>query len=192
METAKTKTISVEEYFARESESETKSEYCDGEMFAMTGASFRHNLIVSNIITAFNIALRGKDCYVLPSDIKVELDFDRRYVYPDVTVVCGEAEMARGRDDVVANPKIVVEVLSKSTMDYDKGSKFTAYRGLSSLTDFIAADQYTAYVEHYRKQGPGLWTLRECSGLEGSLVLSDFEVPVALSDIYNRVDFGGK
>ncbi len=189
MELAKPKKIAPEEYFELETASETKNEFCDGEIFAMTGASLRHNLIVSNIVTAFNNALRGKGCFVFPSDLKVEVDFDRHYVYPDVTVVCGEAETARGRNDVIANPRIVVEVLSRSTQDYDRGSKFKAYRNLPSLTDFVAADQYSPFVEHFRKEGPGLWTLRECSGLADSLVLSDFEIRIPLSDIYDRVTF---
>ncbi len=189
MELAKPKRFTPEEYFKLETASETKNEFYHGEIFAMTGASLRHNLIVSNIITAFNNALRGKGCFVFPSDIKVEVDFDRHYVYPDVTIVCGEVETARGRNDVIGNPRIIVEVLSRSTQDYDRGSKFKAYRNLPSLTDFITADQYSPFVEHFRKKGPGFWTLQECSVLKGSLVLSDFQIKVPLSDIYDRVTF---
>ena len=106
----------------------------------MTGASVVHNLIVANVVSAFVSGFGGKTCFVFPSDIKVGIDFDKHYVYPDVSVVCGKIETEDGRSEVIANPKIVVEVLSESTRDYDRSSKFKSYRKLSSLTDFITID----------------------------------------------------
>ncbi len=187
MEWQEKKTISADEYFRIESDSETKSEFYHGEVFAVTGSSFYHNAIVANVVAAMKSALQGKDCFVLPSDIKVELEYDGHYAYPDVAAVCGEVKMAKGRNDTLANPKIIMEVLSKSTRDYDKGTKFTAYRKLASLTDFIAVDQYAVSVEHYRKEGPGRWVLVEYESTRDSLILSDYEIAVPLSSIYDRV-----
>ena len=187
MELPKKKTISADEYFKMESDSETKSEYYHGEIFAMTGASFRHNFIVSNLIISLGNEFKGFDCIVLPSDIKVELEYDRHYSYPDIAVVCGEVKMAKDRNDTIANPKIIVEVLSKSTRDYDKGTKFTAYRKIPSLTDFITVDQYAIAVEHYRKEGPGRWSLTEHENIDDSLMLPEFEIALPLSNIYDRI-----
>ena len=192
MQMSKPETISVDEYFELERTSEEKHEYFNGEIFAMTGASVRHNVIVSNVIVSMGNALDGTDCQVFPSDIKVELDLDKHYVYPDVSVVCGRVETVEGRNDAITNPKIVFEILSESTKDYDRASKFKAYRKLSSLADYILIDQYSVSVEHYRKHGPGHWVLREYEKLQDILVFEDFEISLPLSQIYRRVDFEKK
>ncbi len=182
------KTISAEEYFEFERGSETKHEYKCGEVFAMTGASVVHNLIVANVVSAFRIGLRGKNCFVFPSDIKVGIDFDKHYVYPDVSVVCGKIETEDGRSEVIANPKIVVEVLSESTRDYDRSSKFKSYRKLSSLTDFITIDQYATSVEHHYKKERGFWIMREYENIGEILTIEDLDIAIPLSEIYEQVE----
>ena len=189
MESQNKKPISAEEYFQLESNSETKSEFYHGEILPMADASFFHCLIASNLIIALCNRLQKKHCYVLPGAIKVELECDRNYVYPDVVVVYGEVIMAKGRDDTIANPKIIVEVLSEITKDYDRGTKFKAYRNLTSLTDFIAVDQNTISVEHYRRKKPNRWVLMEYENLDDSVILSDFQTDIPLSAIYDRVQF---
>ncbi len=189
MQMTKPQTISAEEYFELERTSETKHEYLHGEVFAMTGASVRHNLIVSHVIGALDRALGETDCEIFPSDIKVELEFDKHYVYPDVSVVCEQIETAKRRNDAITNPKIVFEVLSESTKDYDRGTKFAAYRKLPSLTDFIVIDQYSVLVEHHRKQGPGRWVMHEYESLQDSLLFEDLQVSVSLEKIYRNLKF---
>ena len=97
-------------------------------------------------------ALKGKDCFIFSSDMRVELDEAKHFVYPDISIVCGTVEKMKGRNDTITNPKVVVEVLSDSTKDYDRGSKFKAYRHIPSLTDYGTVDQKTICVEHHRKQ----------------------------------------
>ncbi len=189
MQMSEAETITVDEYFKLERLSEEKHEYLNGEVFAMAGFSVCHNMIVANVIVTMGIALDGTDCQVFPSGIKVELDPGKHYVYPDVSVVCGKVETVEGRNDAITNPKIVFEILSESTKDYDRASKFKAYRKLLSLTDYILIDQYCVSVEHHRKQGPGQWVMREYESLQDILVLEEFGISLPLSQIYRRVDF---
>ena len=189
MPLTKPQMITVEEYFELERTSETKHQYFNGEVFAMTGASVRHNLLVSHVIGVLDNALGKNDSEVFPSDIKLELEFDKHYVYPDVSVVCGEIELAEGRNDTIKNPKIIFEVLSESTKDYDKGSKFTAYRKLPSMTDFVAINQDAVSVEHHRKQGPGRWVMQEYESLQDSLFFEELKISVSLEKIYHNMIF---
>ena len=181
--------ISAEQYFELERTSETKSEYFRGDVFAMTGASVRHNMIVSNVIAALANAFAGMDCHVFPSDIKVEVDPDRHYAYPDASVVCGEIQTPEDRNDAISNPVVIVEVLSASTADYDRGSKFKAYRKLASLNHFITIDQYSVSVEHHRKESPGNWNMRELESIDGTLHFEDFGISVPLDKIYYHIKF---
>ncbi len=117
--------LSPEEYLAIERRAEYKSEYLDGVMYAMSGASERHNLITGNLITEFNLQLRKTDCKVYPSDLRVRVSNSKRFFYPNVSIVCGETEFADEERDVVLNPIVVVEVLSESTAACDRGKNFS-------------------------------------------------------------------
>ncbi len=176
--------LSVQEYLDREASAEVKSEYVHGELFAMTGASIPHNLVTANVITAFNNALDGKDCSVFASDTKIEIELGAHYVYPDVSVVCGDVLYGQDRNDVLANPMVVVEVLSKSTRDYDRGSKFKAYRRIGSMTDYLLVDQYAIAVEHFHRERRGFWTMAELEGEEARVKLETLEVELVLADFY--------
>ena len=118
--------ISPEEYLARERQAQTKSEYFDGEIFAMSGASEAHVLIVANVVTTLHDQLRGRDCRVYARDLRVKVSATRLYTYPDVVVVCGEARFEDERADTLMNPQVIVEVLSKTTQDYDRGAKLSS------------------------------------------------------------------
>ena len=180
--------MSVDEYLETEPTSDFKREFFHGEVFAMTGASITHNMIASNMFLSLGSALRGKDCFIFSSDMRVELDEAKHFVYPDISIVCGAVEKTKGRNDTITNPKVVVEVLSDSTKDYDRGSKFKAYRNLPSLTDYVIVDQKTTSVEHHRKQAEGRWIMCEYERREDSLVIEDLEIVVPLSEIYYRVN----
>jgi Uma2 family endonuclease len=185
------KIITPEEYFETEARAEYKSEYYYGEIFAMSGASVKHNLIVSNLITALNNALRKTDCFVFPSDIKVELEKAGHYAYPDVSVVCGDIEYADDRDDIITNPVVIIEVLSESTKDYDRGTKFQAYRKIPSLRDYILIDQYTCHAEHFFKNESGFWTLEEFQDINDALSVRSVNAKLPLKDIYYRIKLTG-
>ncbi len=183
--------ISPEEYFRMEESAEVKSEYFRGEVFAMTGASYRHNVIMVNLVSDLDSLLEGGDCVVFSSDMKVRAEKNMHFVYPDVSVVCGDIQFEEGRDDTVVNPAAVFEVLSKSTMDYDRGSKFKAYRKIPSLRDYVLVDQYCCGVEHFFKAPEGRWVLEEFYRLEDVLHVRSLNADLPLRRIYKRLKMEG-
>ncbi len=181
--------ITAEEYFAIEEAAEYKSEYYHGEMFAMSGASFAHNLIFSNILGNLYSKLRNADCIVFGSDMKVQLDEAKHYAYPDVSVVCGDVGFAHKRNDTIVNPVLIIEVLSESTQDYDKGFKFKAYQNIPSLKEYILIDQYSCSVEHFFKDTAGLWIYKKYDKPEDTLKICSVDAELSLKAIYHRVKF---
>jgi Uma2 family endonuclease len=165
---------------------EYKSEYYHGEIFAMSGASFNHNTIAVNLIHALHSA-RKKSCRVFSSDMKVQLEKDKHYAYPDVSIVCGHIEFVENRDDMIANPTVIIEILSESTKDYDRGSKFMAYRKIRSLKEYILVDQYSVHVEHFHKTQHGFRTLKEFEHLEDELMIESADMILTLESIYSDV-----
>ncbi len=181
--------ITAEEYFEIEEAAEYKSEYYHGEMFAMSGASNNHNIVAGN--TFFNLygSLRNTDCLVYIGDMKVQLDEARHYAYPDVSVVCGNVEFAPGRNDTIVNPVVIIEVLSESTQDYDRGLKFKAYQNIPSLKEYILIDQYSCSVEYFFKDESGKWNSEKLDKPEDTLKLRSADAEISLKAIYHRVKF---
>ncbi|MFO0756613.1 MAG: Uma2 family endonuclease [Byssovorax sp.] len=159
-EPATTQHMSAAEYLAWERLQPRKHEYHLGEIFAMAGGSPRHNFLSSAMGAELRSALRGKGCHVLSSDQRIEAKAGERYVYADAVVTCGELRMQPGTTDVLANPTIIVEVLSKSTEAYDRGEKWDAYQRLPSLTDYLLVSQAAAQIEHYQREPGGSWRYR--------------------------------
>jgi Uma2 family endonuclease len=149
--------MTAEDYLAWERNQLDKHEFHDGEIFAMAGGSVRHNALCEAVGGELYVALRGGECRSLSSDQRVSLQQRKRYVYPDVTVVCGRVQIEEGTSDVVTNPKIIVEVLSRSTEAYDRGEKWEGYRQIDSLDDYVLVSQKAATVEHYQRQADGSW-----------------------------------
>ncbi len=181
--------LTPQQYLARERQAETKSEYLSGEMFAMSGASREHNLIAGNVSRVLGELLRERKCEVYQSDMRVKVSPTGLYTYPDVTVVCGEPEFEDAEVDTLLNAKVLVEVLSPSTADYDRGRKFTHYRRLSSLQEYVLISQDRPLVEHYVRQGRDEWLLREQSSLQDTLILPAIQCRLPLSEIYLKVQF---
>lgn len=182
--------LTPEEYLARERRAETKSEYLRGEVFAMAGASRAHNLITSNLVFTIGGQLRDRPCEVYTSDMRVKVSPTGLYTYPDVVVVCGEPQFEDAQADTLLNPKVIVEVLSPSTADYDRGGKFTHYRRLTSLQEYLLVSQDRPLVEHYVRQSPDEWLLAERSSLQDHLDLPSIECRLPLAEIYLKVRFG--
>ena len=178
--------ISPEEYLALERKAEYKSEYIDGEIFAMAGGSEIHNLIVANIIAGLHSQLFGSSCRVYPSDLKVRAPKPRYFYYPDVSVVCGETKFHDEHKDVVLNPVVIFEVQSEGTAAFDRGKKFQDYQQLETLVEYILVAQDEALVEHYVKQENGSWIYTKLSGLEDSLALPTIKCQLKLSFIYHN------
>ena len=149
--------MTAAEYLAWERLQETRHEFHHGEVFAMAGASLRHNAIAAAIIGELRTGLQGKGCVVLTSDQRIAAPPGDRYVYPDVAVVCGRVELESETNDVLLNPGVIVEVLSKATEAYDRGEKWEGYRRLSSVQDYLLVSQAVAKIEHFQRQADGSW-----------------------------------
>jgi Uma2 family endonuclease len=157
---AATEPMSAAEYLAWERRQPAKHEYHRGEIFAMAGGSLRHNFLAGAVGAELRAALRGKGCHALSSDQRISAKQGERYVYADAVVVCGGAQTEPGTSDVLANPSVIVEVLSPSTEAYDRGDKWEAYQRLASLTDYLLVAQAGARVEHYQREAEGSWRYR--------------------------------
>jgi Uma2 family endonuclease len=184
----KTTYLTPEEYLSIERKAEYKSDYFDGEIFAMTGASREHNLITGNINGELRRQLKGKPCEVYSNDMRVRVPAARLYTYPDVVVVCGEPIFEDDYVDTLLNPTLIVEVLSRSTESYDRGRKSVYYRTIDSLAEYLLVEQDEYRVEQYLKQTDGRWLLSEETSLESSIELASVECKLALSEVYDRVD----
>src|ERR1700735_57548 len=164
--------VSPEEYLAQELLAERKSEYFQGEIFAMSGASRRHVWITANVLGNLWQQLKGKPYRVSASDFRLRVTPAGLYTYPDVMVVCGEPQFADEQKDTVLNPVLIVEVLSESTRDYDRGRKFQHYRKLPSLIEYLMIEQDEPHVEHWTRQQDNHWDFVEFDGLTQSLHLT--------------------
>jgi Uma2 family endonuclease len=180
--------VSPEDYLALERRNEFKSEYLDGEIQAMTGASREHNFIAGNVYVALRNLLRGKPCEVYISDIRVRIRAANIYTYPDVVVACGEPAFEDEEVDTLLNPTLLIEVLSKSTAKYDRTVKFNHYRTLESLAEYLLISQDEYRVEQYTKQADGRWLLTDVAGAEGVLELSSVGCTLPLGVVYERVE----
>jgi Uma2 family endonuclease len=159
-EAASSKRMSAAEYLAWERAQPEKHEYHLGEVFAMAGGSPRHNFLSSAAGAELRAAVRGKGCHVLSSDQRISARQGERYVYADAVAACGGVHTEPGTSDVLANPSVIVEVLSPSTEAYDRGDKWESYQRLASLTDYLLVAQASARVEHYQREGDGSWRYR--------------------------------
>jgi Uma2 family endonuclease len=181
--------ISEEEYLEQEERAETKSEYWRGRVYAMAGVSELHALIVWNVAGEFRQQMRGRSCRAYSSDLKVRIESTGLYTYPDVAALCGRAEFAKARGDVLLNPQVLVEVLSPSTEATDRGWKWAHYQLLPSLTDYLMVAQDGLRVEHYRRTEAGdAWLYREYRDLNDVVELSSVGCRLSLAEIYDKVD----
>jgi Uma2 family endonuclease len=176
------------EYLALERKHEYKSEYWNGELYAMAGASERHNLITANVVIELGTQLRGRSCKVYPNDMRVKVSVTGLYTYPDVVVVCGKPQFEDEDHDTLLNPTVIVEVLSKSTETYDRGRKFENYRALDSLSEYVMIAQDRVHIEHYVRQPDNQWLLSEAKELQDVIDLPTIQCTLALADVYDKVD----
>jgi Uma2 family endonuclease len=180
---------SPEEYLMLEREADFKSEYLDGQIYAMSGGSPRHSAIAFNIGGVFAAQLSGKPCQGFNSDAKVRTSPTGYYGYPDLSIVCGEPEYHDEKEDVLTNPIVIVEVLSPTTEAFDRGKKFARYRHLDSLTDYLLVSQEEPRIEQYTKQSRNHWLLTVAEGLEAVLQIDSLGCTLRLSQVYERITF---
>jgi Uma2 family endonuclease len=179
---------SVDDYLALDRAADYRSEYVAGEVFAMGGASSRHVLIATNTAGELRNRLRNTNCQVYSSDLRIQADRGNAFHYPDVAVVCGRPEYRDPQNDTVTNPLLIVEVLSRSTRNYDRGDKFASYRRLASLREYILIAQEPCHIEHYVRMGGGIWEFSEMDDCRGSLVIPTLEIAIPLEEIYAKVE----
>lgn len=177
-----------EEYLVRERRARYRSEYVDGRVYAMAGASRAHNLVAGNVFAELRAQMRGRPCEAYVSDMRVKVSRTGLYTYPDVAAVCGAPSFEDAHVDTLLNPAVIVEVLSESTEGYDRGEKFSHYRRLESLRECVHVAQDRIRVEHFARQGDH-WMLTEISDPDASLELPSVACIVALRGIYERVEF---
>ena len=175
-----------EEYIALERKAEFRNEYFSGQIVAMSGASQAHNRITGDIFYGLYPQLIGHGCDIFTSDMRVRASLGDAYFYPDVVVVCGEPEFEDDVFDTLLNPILIVEVLSPSTEAYDRGEKFTRYKHLASLQEYVLVSQDKVSVEHHRRHGTQ-WMLSHYRALEDVLRLPSIGCELPLRDIYARV-----
>lgn len=176
--------LTGEQYLNIERAAEFRSEFLDGEMFAMSGGSTNHARLQQNLSGELYVALRGSPCEAFGSDFRVKVS-GRMYTYPDVSVVCGEPRVAG--DDNLLNPVVIFEVLSPSTERHDRGLKFQHYRTIDSLQDYILVHQDQVRIEQYTHRPDHTWTLRDYQLQQEHLKIDSIGVSIVIERIYDRV-----
>jgi Uma2 family endonuclease len=181
--------VTPAEYLRRERKAEFRSEYYQGEMFAMACASANHNWIVLNAGATLREQLKSKPCRVYPSDLRLRVSAVGLYSYPDLSVVSGEPQLESDGGDVLLNPILVVEVLSESTEAYDRGKKFGHYRTIQGLQHYVSIAQDRYAMDCFTPCSDGTWSLYSCQTLEGKSELKAIDCLLKTADVYDKVTF---
>ena len=178
-----------EEYLSFERGAVQKHEYYKGEVFAMSGNTIPHNRIQVNLLRRVGNHLDGKRCEVFGGELRVHVPVNEWYTYPDAIIVCDEPQLLDEEFDTILNPTVIVEILSKSTQSYDRGDKFSLYRSIPSLQQYILISSLKMGVEHHQRQPDNSWLLKETSNEQDSLYISPIQLYLPLSQIYAGVTF---
>ncbi|HQU84763.1 MAG TPA: Uma2 family endonuclease [Pyrinomonadaceae bacterium] len=186
---SKKKRYTPNEYLALEEKAEYRSEYENGEIIAMAGGSLNHQQITANFTEFLSAKIRKKGCRVLPSEMKIWVESNNKFYYPDVTIVCEKPKFYHKRNDTIENPKLLIEVLSKATEAKDRGEKFFAFQTLESLQEYVLVSQDKHLVETFTKQTDGSWRYLATIGLESEVYFDSVEEKLKISEIYDLVEF---
>ena len=181
--------LTPEEYLHIERAAEWKSEYIDGEMFAMAGASPRHVLITTNLAGELRDLLREGLCTTYTADLRVATDRLRHYTYPDVVVACEPLQFVDEQQDTITNPTLIAEVLSESTEKYDRGAKFERYRAVPALSEYVLVSQDRIHIELYTRQQNGGWVLQEWNDPGVEIELASLRCRLRIAEVYAKVAF---
>jgi Uma2 family endonuclease len=178
-----------EEYLALEERAEYKSEYIDGEIIPMAGGTANHNQLTLNFSTELNFAFKKQNYRVFMSDMRLWIPQHRIYTYPDVMIVAGEPEFFNNRTDMITNPQVIIEVLSKSTQEYDREGKFHVYRTIDTFAEYLLIDQTQIRVGQYSKTGKKHWSFSEYDEEDKVISLATVPFEISLQDLYNKISF---
>lgn len=182
-------THTPEAYLSQEENSEVRHEYLDGEIIPMTGGTPNHNEIAGNFYIVLKTALKNQNAKVYITDLRLWIPDYNVYTYPDIMVIKGQPLLVENRNDTVTNPTLIIEILSKSTKNYDTGDKFDYYCSLTTFEEYILVDQYKYDVKHYSKQTDQQWLLTTYHSQEDRFPLTSFEIEAKLSEIYEGIIF---
>jgi len=181
--------MSVEAYLEMENAADEKHEYYKGEIFAMSGAKVPHNIISANLLITLGQRLRGKKCKPFNSDQRIHIPSNSLFTYPDISIICGEVITLNNDDYNALNPTVIIEVLSKSTKNYDRGEKFKLYRDIQTLKEYILVDSESIHIETFRLNENDHWELEEYNSLAGAVIIKAIDESIFLSEIYDNVPF---
>lgn len=185
------KKYSVKAYLALEETATEKSEFYDGVIYAMAGGLFNHDMISGNVYAALHGFARTGSCIAFTSNMKLRIEAHNLYLYPDAMLICGAPKFEKNRTDVVLNPLLLVEVLSKSTEHYDRGKKFEYYRSLPTFQEYLLIDQERVYVEHYHRLHIGRWEYAILTNLAETIKLQSVTLEIPVHLLYEQVDWIG-
>lgn len=189
------KKFTVVEYLQMEKAATERHEFYQGEIFqmhghgellAMSGAAPRHNIIFTNLFVGLANRLKGKKCQPYGPDLRINIPQNTLFTYPDISVFCDEFKISEHDEDSVVEPAVIIEILSPSTSNYDRGEKFMLYRDIPTLKEYVLVDTASIRVEIFRINSSGHWELEEYKRLEGTLLLSSIQVSIPLLEIYER------
>ncbi|HKV40634.1 MAG TPA: Uma2 family endonuclease [Blastocatellia bacterium] len=181
--------LSVREYLALDRSSPARNEYFEGEIFGVTGASRRHNLITVDLTIELGQQLADRDCELYAGEMRVKVGDTGLYTYPDIVVVCGNPVFEDAELDTLVNPTLIIEVLSKSTEVYDRGAKFEFYRALDTLKQVLLIAQHKVHIESYLRQTDQTWLFSETNDLSGSVSLPAISSSFKVANVYRKVRF---
>jgi Uma2 family endonuclease len=182
------KLLTVEQYLEIERAAEFRSEYLNGEMFAMAGGSINHGMIAADTLIRIGEQLRGKPCAVVGSDVRLFCKPANVFTYPDLFVFCGPRKYLDAEKDTLLDTTVIVEVLSPSTQNYDRGEKFRYYRGLPSFAEYLLLAQDAIRAEHHVRQDDGSWVFRELNGPDVWIELKSVGCTLQLGDLYEHAE----
>ncbi len=189
MKAHKLSNVSVKEYILKEQETKTKHEFHNGKIYALAGGTLNHGLIGGNIYSSLRKKLEAKESTCLPfnSDVKLFIEKSNSYVYPDCMVICDEIKTAPEDENSVMNPILIIEVLSKSTSDYDRGDKFFLYRKIPSFKEYILIDQKRHIVDvHFKNENSDLWQIIRYEGINQTIKIQSLSIELTMEELYYR------
>lgn len=177
-----------EDYLEMERKSEIRHEFIDGEIFEMAGAGKRHNQISANLIRLIGNQILDRDCNIYANDMRVRIASTDKYTHPDIVGICGEEDFEDENEDTILNPLLLIEILSKSTEAYDRGTKFEFYQTIESFNEYLLITQEPFRVEQFIRQDGNIWTYLEFRRPEHIIQLSSIDCTLSLQDIYHKVE----
>jgi len=187
--------LTVSQYIEAEKTSGVRHEFHAGQIYLLAGGPLNHGLLCGNVYSELRakLAVSGSNCKALTSEVKLEIAQNGQkgsFVYPDAMVICGDIEKSQKDKNAITNPAVIVEVLSRSTADYDRGDKFHLYRQIPTIQEYVLIEQHRAQVEvYYKKPKVDLWQITRVEGLDSTLYLQSIDVKILLQDLYFDIDF---